>query len=116
MNYNIIIYTIYLPIIFYITFKIGWMFYKNGEIFLLNIFKDKVLVKNINNLLLIGYYLINLGYAVITISFWDKMNNEIDMINALTYTIGKIIIILAILHYNNVFWLTYITKSNFIKQ
>jgi hypothetical protein len=92
------------------------MFYKNGEIFLLNIFKDERLVININNLLLLGYYLINLGYVVMTISNWEKMNNTIDIINSLTHTIGKIIIILAILHYNNVFWLTHITKSKIIKQ
>ena len=117
MNYNIVTYSVYLPIIFFITIRIGWIFNKNGEVFLLNIFKgNTALVKNINRLLLIGYYLVNLGYAVVTISFWEKVESPIEVINTLSGVLGKIIILLAILHYNNIFWLTYITNSNTLKQ
>jgi len=117
MNYNILSYTIYLPLIFFITIKVGWMFYKNGELFLMNLFENNLaLIKNVNNILLMGYYLVNLGYSVLTISHWEKINNSIQLINVLSYTLGRIIILLALLHYNNIFWLKYLTKSNIIKQ
>jgi hypothetical protein len=93
------------------------MFYKNGELFLITLFENNItLTKNINNLLLIGYYLVNLGYSIITISYWDKIDNLIELINSLSGTLGKIIVLLALLHYNNIFWLKYITKSNTLIQ
>ncbi|WP_336126935.1 hypothetical protein [Mesoflavibacter sp. CH_XMU1422-2] len=52
MNVNIITYCIYLPIIVFITVRIGWICYKNGELFLINLFEDIAIVKSINNLLL----------------------------------------------------------------
>lgn len=97
--------------------KIGWILYKNGEVFLNNIFRfDVQIVKSINNLLLVGYYLLNLGYAIITISYWEKLTDFINMIDSLSYTLGKIILLLAVLHYNNIWWLTFITKSKTIKN
>ena len=117
MNYNLITYTIYLPIICFIMIRIGWLFYKNGEIFLLTIFNNDItLSKSINNLLLTGYYLINIGYAIVTIAYWQPLINVLESINSLSTTIGKIILLLSILHFNNVFWLKHITKSNYIKQ
>lgn len=115
MNYNIITYLIYLPIIAFIMLKVGWLFYKNGEAYLISLLKgDLPLVKNVNNLLLIGYYLVNLGYAIITISNWENINSVLEMINTLTHIIGKIILLLAILHYNNIFWLNRLTKSKIL--
>ena len=114
MNYNILTYSIYLPIISVIMIKIGWLLFKNGEIFLLEIFNNNnILVNQINKILLAGFYFTNIGYAIYTIAFWDKIINFQNMINSLTYNLGTIIIGLAILHYNNIFWLTYISKIKF---
>lgn len=97
--------------------KIGWLFYNHGEIYLLNIFhRDKKLVKSINNLLLIGYYLINLGYAIITLAYWEKVNSIIEVFNTLSHHLGFIILLLALLHYNNVLVLNYLVKSKHLKQ
>ncbi|MFD1063833.1 hypothetical protein ACFQ1Q_11310 [Winogradskyella litorisediminis] len=117
MNFNLITYCIYLPIIIFIMVKIGWLFYKNGEVFLLNLFQNnEELVKSINNLLLIGYYLTNIGYAIITISNWERIDNLIEMLNSLSATIGKIILLLALMHYNNIFWLKHLNKSKLLNQ
>lgn len=115
MNYNLISYFIYLPIIAFIMLRVGWLFYKNGEVFLMYLVPNNIqMVKNINNLLLIGYYLVNLGYAVLTISNWKLIESSIEAINTLAFTIGKIMLLLAILHYNNVLWLNYLTKRKIL--
>lgn len=95
--------------------KIGWLFYKNGEVFLLNLFQNNIaLVKSINNLLLIGYYLTNIGYAITTISDWEQINSVYQMLNSLSQTIGKIILLLALMHYNNIFWLKHLNTSKLL--
>lgn len=112
MNYNIITYLIYTPIIVFITVRVGYLFYKNGEIFLHSILTyDVEMVKRINKLLLVGYYLLNIGYAIITIAYWQKITNLLDIINTLTYTLGKLIIILSLMHYNNIFWIKKLIKN-----
>ncbi|WP_298760331.1 hypothetical protein [uncultured Psychroserpens sp.] len=117
MNYNILTYCIYLPIIAVIMVKVGWMFYTHGEVFLLYLFQQNTsLVKSINNLLLIGYYLVNLGYAVITLAYWETITSVPLMLNTLSEHLGIIIIGLALLHYNNVLWLNYLVKSKTLKQ
>ncbi|TBN01337.1 hypothetical protein EYD45_13085 [Hyunsoonleella flava] len=117
MNYNVISYIIYIPTIFYIMIYVGWLFYHHGEKFLLNLFhNNKSLVKSINNLLLLGYYLVNLGYAIITIASWEVVESIPDMLNTLNHRLGIIIVGLAVLHYNNVLCLTYLVKSKSLKQ
>ena len=97
--------------------KVGWLFYKHGEVFLTDLFQSNLsMVKPINNLLLIGYYLLNIAYAIITIAYWENVLSIIDMINTLTYTLGKIILLLAVMHYNNIFWLRYLTKTKLLNQ
>lgn len=113
MNFNIISYIIYLPIIFFITIKVGWILYKSGEVFLCDLFKnDEETAQSLNKLLLIGYYLINLGAATITIAFWDAVYNSTQMIAALSDVLGKTILALAILHYNNIFWIKFLNRKN----
>lgn len=116
MNYNIISYLIFIPVIFYIMIYVGWLFYQHGEIFLLHLFQNKFIVKSNNSLLITGYYLVNLGYAIITIAYWELINSIPEMLNALSYHLGIIIIGLAILHYNNVLCLSYLVKSKSLKQ
>lgn len=106
MNYNIISYIIYLPIISFIMIKIGWVFYKNGEVYLHEIFAHKQnLVPSLNRVLLIGYYLTNLGYAVYTITCWGQIQNTLELINRMAEVLGKMILSLAIMHYFNLLWL-----------
>jgi len=117
MNYNLITYSIYIPIVVFIMLKVGWLFYKHGEIFLLHVYNHDInIVKSINNILLIGYYLINLGYGILTIAYWEQIFNTAQLISSLTTTLGRIIIALALLHYNNILFLTYIIKSKSLKQ
>ncbi|MGB3608065.1 MAG: hypothetical protein WA775_03745 [Psychroserpens sp.] len=117
MNYNIITYCVYLPIIAVIMIKVGWMFYTHGEVFLLHLFhQDKRIVKPINTLLLTGYYLLNLGYAIFTVSYWEHISSILAIIGSLSKHLGIIIIGLAILHYNNVLCLNYFVKSKTLKQ
>jgi len=92
--------------------KIGWLFYKHGEVYLMHLLhQNNNLVKSLNTILLVGYYLINLGYAILSIAYWEQITSTFQIINTLSYHLGIIILALALLHYNNVFWLNFLVKS-----
>ena len=111
MNYNILTYCIYLPIISLIMIKIGWLLYNNGKIFLVRLFNNKnSLVDQVNKLLLVGFYFVNIGYAIYTIAYWELVTNTVEIVYSLSNHLGIMILSLAILHYNNLFWLNYKSK------
>ena len=117
MNLNIVAYTIYLGITFYITVIVGYKFYKNGIHLILELFQpNEAGAHAINKLLLVGYYLVNLGYLAISISGWPTISNYPQMFGILTKQVSIILLLLSVLHYNNLFWLNYLSKrKDFIK-
>lgn len=109
MNYNLLSYLIYVPITLFIMVYVGWICYKNGEHFLERIFvNDSDLVKIINKILLMGYYLVNLGYATFTLFLWPPRDNLEITIQLLSTKLGVILIVLGILHHLNIFVLAYL--------
>ena len=115
MEYNIYAYLIYLPIIFFITFRVGWLFYHHGEIYIIGLFHgDNDLARAVNNMLLLGYYLINLGYATYTLRYWETIESFTQMIGTVAFNTGAIIFILGIMHFINLAILAWLGKSNFL--
>jgi hypothetical protein len=104
--YNILAYIIFLSALFFITFRVGWIFYKNGEVFIKMLIPEEIhLVESINKLLLAGYYLTNLGYVVLNISWWEPIESLQMMCEVLFMKAGGIILLLALMHYMNITWL-----------
>ena len=56
----------------------------------------------INNILLTGYYLVNIGYAIYTISTWTNITHPYNIVDTIASHVGTIILILAGLHYMNI--------------
>ena len=102
MSYNLIAYSIYLPLMIYITVVVGGRFHKNGKVFIDELIPDDLdFAHRINNLLLIGYYLLNLGYVVVSISYWEDLDTWSTVVSSIASHSGVILLILALMHYNN---------------
>lgn len=116
MNYNITGYMIYLPVTFYITIVVGRVCYRNGELYLSRIINEHpVTVRWINSMLLTGYYLVNLGYAAVMVSFWHRISSLQDLVETLSGHIGIIVLLLGILHVNNML-VTYLISKHINKH
>ena len=99
---NILAYIVYLLLTYIITFKVGLIFYRNGKIYILQLFRgNEHLTHSINRVLLVGYYLLNLGYAALMISTWKTVHSiEQVLVTVLSMT-GKIMLTLAVIHFLN---------------
>ncbi len=105
MNLNILTYGIYSAITALIVVKVGWMFYKNGAHYLHDLFEnDLETADTINRLLLVGYYLINLGYVAVSLNYWPAIQNLVQMIELISQRSGFIILGLGAMHYVNMLW------------
>ncbi|MFY8189943.1 MAG: hypothetical protein ACOVK9_03180, partial [Bacteroidia bacterium] len=64
-----------------------------GALFLMQMFNNnEALVSTLNKFLLIGYYLINLGYAAISINFFHQITSWLMLAEELTFRIGLLLI------------------------
>ncbi|SHN29461.1 hypothetical protein [Chitinophaga sp. CF418] len=110
---NTLAYIIYLFITYLITVRVGFIFYRNGRIFILDLLKNDVsLTDAINRILLVGYYLVNLGYAALMISTWDTILSWTELLSSITVMTGKIVLTLATMHYFNMLVIYLISKRN----
>jgi len=99
---NLIGYCIYgLASIAIIVF-VGWWCYHYGAVFLKRLFKqDEKVALTLNKLLLIGYYLLNIGYVAVTLSYWQAITTANTLLHAITYKIGFIVLLLGVMHFIN---------------
>ena len=104
MNYIILTYSFYLIITIALTVWVARTLFKNGKVFLVDIFHgNRELADSVNNLLLVGFYLINIGYAVYTLQVTSSINNFQEVIERLSLKIGLIILILGAMHFFNLY-------------
>jgi hypothetical protein len=104
MNYIIITYSFYLIITIALTMWVARTLFKNGKVFLVDIFHgNRELADSVNNLLLVGFYLINIGYAVYTLQVTNSIVNTQEVIEVLSLKIGLIILILGAMHFFNLY-------------
>lgn len=109
---NTLAYIVYLFITYIITVRVGKLFYKNGRIYIYQLMKaDGAITDFINKLLLVGYYLTNLGYATIMLSFWKTIYSITELVATVSTMTGRIILSLAIVHFANLFIIYFIAKK-----
>lgn len=115
MNYNIVAYIIFLTLMIFIIVYVGRYFYSNGRIFIIALFNGNVALANhINKLLLIAYYLFNIGYAFVKLRQWEKISNSELLFSSLASNIGVLLFILAVTHYFNMLVIYRLSKSKSI--
>ena len=102
MNYTVITYCIYLPLSILLTIWVARNLYTHGRVFLIEIFhQDLTLADSVNKLLLVGFYLVNIGYAVYTLKIWDTIDSTQALIETLSEKVGWIILVLGAMHFFN---------------
>ena len=96
-NYELLSYFIYLPIAILLTTYVSHHLFKHGKIFMLDIFRQK---KDIafatNKLFKIGFYLINIGFAMRIIKVYLIKNSQ-ELIEVLSSKIGGFSIYLGLM-------------------
>ncbi len=99
-------YLIYLPITILLTYFVSRTLFKNGKIFMLDIFKGKEGIANATNRLFeVGFYLLNLGWALLILKFEDNQFNNTyqNLIEILSAKIGGFSMYLGAMLFLNVF-------------
>ncbi len=103
---------IYLILALLIIFAVGGHLFKNGTPFLKALFPSGELDLYINRLLLTGYYLLNIGYAVYNLVAHETIQSNASLIQELAHNIGFLCLILGAIHFSNLIVLYQVSKSS----
>lgn len=105
MNPTTILYFIYLGISIVLTFGVAHTLRKNGRVFLVDCFDGREdLADSINQLLVVGFYLINFGFVTFALKTTDEVPDVQQVVEVLSLKIGLVLLVLGTMHFGN-FWM-----------
>jgi hypothetical protein len=97
-----IAYALYLTITIGITIWVARTLSKNGDVFLIECFGHNAQVaKSTNHLLVVGFYLVNIGFITLTLSLGAEPVTITDAIRFLSGKVGLAVIVCGGMHFFN---------------
>ncbi len=130
MNYNIIAYSIYIPVTITLSIWIAKNLHRNTKAFLLGRFHhNESIAISTNNLIQTGFYLIAFGYSFMNMSVrsnghfnnfqqyvYDPLASSQQTIEELSIKLGSFTLILGLLLFANFFIMLIIQKPKKVNQ
>src|SRR6266508_3714328 len=102
MTIGITTYLVYLTISIALTIWVARTLHKNGRVFLIDVFHgNERLADSVNHLLVVGFYLINLGYVALALKIGYVVDVARTSIEALSYKVGLVLLVLGGMHFLN---------------
>ena len=104
MNHTVVAYLIYLPVAVAMTIWVARTLHKNGRVFLVQAFRGKEdMADSVNHLLVVGFYLINIGFIAAALRYGDKPHDAQETIEFLSTKLGIVLLVLGGMHFFNLF-------------
>lgn len=117
MNAKVIAYALYLATTVPLTVFVARTLFKHGGVFLRDVFHGKdELAAAVNHLLVVGFYLFNLGYVALLLQTNAVVDDAEDVFEVLTMRVGVVALILGAVHLANVWLLNKIRRRAAIEQ
>ena len=103
MDPKVWMYLAYLAVSIGLTVWVASTLSRNGLVFLQDVFADQKLAKAINQLLVMGFYLLNLGYVAVAMRSSAQIPDASKALETLSMKVGLVLLVLGGLHFFNVF-------------
>lgn len=102
MDIVVATYAAYVTLSVFLTIWVATTLHKNGRVFLVEVFGgDESLADSVNHLLVVGFYLINLGYVSLALKIGYQIETVRAGIEALSWKIGLVLLVLGVMHFFN---------------
>ena len=104
MNPTVQLYLAYLILVVPVVVWVARTLHRNGRLFLVDVFAgNRELADSVNHLLVVGFYLVNLGYVALALKA-DRYPEDLQgVIEALSAKVGVVLLVLGAMHFFNLF-------------
>ena len=107
-------YSIYIALSVVVTVYVSRTLSRNGLAFLIDGFNGNiVLAKSTNHLLVVGFYLVNLGFVLLRMNTHAYIDTVDDIIVYQTEGLGLVLIVLGLAHFFNMYVINRYARSYF---
>ena len=103
MELKVWMYLGYLVVSVGLTIWVARTLSRNGLVFLEDVFQNERLARAVNHLLVVGFYLLNLGYVTVAMRHSGAIGTPSAALEELSLKIGMVLLVLGALHFFNVF-------------
>jgi hypothetical protein len=102
--YIVVCYIAYLAISLAVTIWVAQTLRRNGRAFLVDAFHgNRELADSVNHLLVVGFYLINVGYVALALRTTSQVADTRAAIELVCDKLGVVLIVLGAMHFMNVY-------------
>src|SRR5437773_10588353 len=115
MEIIVITYLLYVAISVLLTIWVARTLFKNGRVFLVDVFHgNEALADSVNHLLVVGFYLINLGYVSLALKLGYNVDTPQSGIEALSWKVGLVLLVLGGMHFFNLYIFSRIRRRSLL--
>ena len=98
-----IAYVLYLSVSIVITIWVAHTLSTHGRTFLIRSFENEALADSVNHMLVVGFYLINIGFVSIAVRLGTPPRDIPEVLLYLSTKIGVVMLILGLMHFLNLY-------------
>ena len=107
----------YLALSITVTIWVARTLYRNGRAFLVEAFQGQTaLADSVNHLLVVGFYLINLGWIVMTLRTHQQLDTARSAIELLSDKVGTVLLVLGLMHFFNLYVFSRMRKRAMLRH
>lgn len=111
MDTVVVTYAVYLTVSVALTVWVARTLFRSGGEFLVDVFAGrKDLAQATNHLLVVGFYLVNLGYVALALRVSGPIADTRGSIETLSTKVGGVLLVLGLFHFANLFVLSRIRR------
>lgn len=117
MDRTVIAYVVYLAVSIALTVWVARTLSRNGRIFLSDVLHgNEQLADAVNHLLVVGFYLVNLGFVALYLSGDETIEDTRGIFEALSTKLGVVLLVLGVMHLGNVYVLSRIRRRGVLDR
>ena len=104
MNLVAITYFAYIFLSLSVTIWVAQNLFRNGRLFLRDAFNgDDEMASAVNHLLLVGFYLVNIGFVAMYLRLGTKPTTGVEAIEYISSKVGVVLLVLGGMHFFNMY-------------
>jgi hypothetical protein len=104
VNFLVVAYLIYLPVVLMLTWYVAHSLFRNSIVFMKDIFNGREeIALATNTLFRIGFYLLNIGFALYILQINQGVINTQETIEVLSFKVGGFSIYLGVMLFLNLY-------------
>ncbi|MEU6868616.1 hypothetical protein ABZ924_36215 [Streptomyces sp. NPDC046876] len=117
MDLTVVAYVIYLLISIGLTVWVARTLSRNGRVFIADVLHgNEKLADAVNHLLVVGFYLVNIGFVTLYLRSADSIDTARGLFEALSVKLGVVLLVLGVMHLGNVWVLNKMRRRGIMER